>query len=172
MYKLKLRTTPYWLDLSSGVRIRVKPLTTSIYNASMSWALAELKEVVALVDELKAEDKVDPELPNIDDDRVRENYINTMLLKGCALSCIIEWEGIEDPCCEGDLAPVTDDNVLMLMEDIRMGNPFWRELTTSFDKLVQEGNESSHEQSGTSTEEVPIAQGVVTVDQNAQTEKK
>jgi hypothetical protein len=172
MYKLNIITEQYWLELPLGVKVKVKPLTTSVFNAAQAWATKEINKVVARRTELKTVGKEDPDLPNLDDEDARYDYLNTMIMKGCAVACIIEWDGIEDPVEDGKVAPLTKENIIKLVEDIRMGNTFWRKVTTEFEKVISEGNLSSLDQNGTSEEEVPIAQPVETEEMNALEEKK
>ena len=39
MLKLDIKTEPYWIDLPSNVRIKVKPITTAVMSAARALSL-------------------------------------------------------------------------------------------------------------------------------------
>ena len=47
MLRLNLKKEPYWMDLPSGVRVRVRPLSTAIMNAAQSLVIKQIKEIQA-----------------------------------------------------------------------------------------------------------------------------
>lgn len=169
---MNLRTEPYWMDLPYGVRLKVKPLTTSTWNAASAWATREMLKVIKIQEELKAVGKKDTDLPDLLTDENRRDYLETMIMKGCAVACIVEWDNIEDPVEDGKLCPLTTDNITRFVEDFRMGNAFWTKITSDYEKLLNEGNGSSLAQNGTSEEGTLIAEGVETEEMPVQEEKQ
>lgn len=170
MYRLNLKTEPYWIDLPHEVRLLVRPLTTSVFNYAQAIATREVLKIKMRIDELSAVGQKDNTLPDFNDTVQRNDFLNTEIMKGCAISCIVDWEGIEDPKLDGSRALVTKENVLRLVDDFVMGSSFWAQLKDPFETLVDEGNVSSLDQSGTSEEEVPTAHLVETPICLAQTE--
>jgi len=147
MLRLNLQKEPYWMDLPSGVRVRVRPLSTAIMNAAQSLVIKQIKEMQEDESVLK---------PNLDVDSIRFGLSEALLVKALAQAAIIEWEGVMLP--EGDTAAqVTQQNVAELMDIWFIGQEFWKQYTTSYFVLEVEGNASRPGVNGTTAAGLPIA---------------
>lgn len=122
MLRLNLQKEPYWMDLPSGVCVRVRPLSTAIMNAAQSLVIKQIKEMQEDESILK---------PNLDVDSIRFGLSEALLVKALAQAAIIEWEGVMQP--EGDaVAKVTQQSVAELMDIWFIGQEFWKQYTTSY----------------------------------------
>lgn len=147
MLRLNLQKEPYWMDLPSGVRVRVRPLSTAIMNAAQSLVIKQIKEMQEDESILK---------PNLDVDSIRFGLSEALLVKALAQAAIIEWEGVMLP--EGDTAAqVTQQNVAELMDIWFIGQEFWKQYTTSYFVLEVEGNASRPGVNGTTAAGLPTA---------------
>ena len=145
MLRLNLQKEPYWMDLPSGVRVRVRPLSTAIMNAAQSIVIKQIKEMQEDESVLK---------PNLDVDSIRFGLSEALLVKALAQAAIIEWEGVMQP--EGDaVAKVTQQSVAELMDIWFIGQEFWKQYTTSYFVLEVEGNASRPGVNGTTAAGLP-----------------
>jgi len=133
------------MDLPSGVRVRVRPLSTAIMNAAQSIVIKQIKEMQEDESVLK---------PNLDVDSIRFGLSEALLVKALAQAAIIEWEGVMQP--EGDaVAKVTQQSVAELMDIWFIGQEFWKQYTTSYFVLEVEGNASRPGVNGTTAAGLP-----------------
>lgn len=147
MLRLNLQKEPYWMDLPSGVRVRVRPLSTAIMNAAQSLVIKQIKEMQEDESVLK---------PNLDVDSIRFGLSEALLVKALAQAAIIEWKGVMQP--EGDaVAKVTQQSVAELMDIWFIGQEFWKQYTTSYFVLEVEGNASRPGVNGTTAAGLPTA---------------
>jgi hypothetical protein len=145
MLRLNLQKEPYWMELPSGVRVRVRPLSTAIMNAAQSLVIKQIKEMQEDESVLK---------PNLDVDSIRFGLSEALLVKALAQAAIIEWEGVMQP--EGDaVAKVTQQSVAELMDIWFIGQEFWKQYTTSYFVLEVEGNASRPGVNGTTAAGLP-----------------
>ena len=91
MLRLDLNSSPHWLDLGHGVRIRVAPLTTALMVAARSDAAVEA-------------------LPDTATDEERA----LAFAKAIARRAVSEWEGVGD--ADGNPVPVTLAGIDALLE--------------------------------------------------------
>jgi hypothetical protein len=91
MLRLDLTSEPRWLDLRSGVRLRVTPLTTALMVASRSDPAVE-------------------GLPGTASDEERA----LVFAKAIARRAVTEWEGVGD--ADGNPVPVTPEGIDALLE--------------------------------------------------------
>ena len=140
MLRLNLKKEAYWMDLPSGVRVRVRPLSTAIMNAAQSNVIKQIKALQA-----DAAAEIQPNMQNEDS---RYGLSEALLVKALAVAAIIEWEGVMNAA--GDEAAVVDDkSVCDLMDIWFVGQDFWKQYTTSYFALEVEGNESRPGANGT-----------------------
>jgi hypothetical protein len=145
MLRLNLQKEPYWMDLPSGVRVRVRPLSTAIMNAAQSLVIKQIKEMQEDESVLK---------PNLDVDSIRFGLSEALLVKALAHAALIDWEGVMQP--EGDaVAKVTQQSVAELMDIWFIGQEFWKQYTTSYFVLEVEGNASRPGVNGTTAAGLP-----------------
>ncbi|NBO18995.1 MAG: hypothetical protein EBV03_07185 [Proteobacteria bacterium] len=128
------------MDLPSGVRVRVRPLSTAIMNAAQSNVIKQIKALQA-----DAAAEIQPNMQNEDS---RYGLSEALLVKALAVAAIIEWEGVMNAA--GDEAAAVDDkSVCDLMDIWFVGQEFWKQYTTSYFALEVEGNESRPGANGT-----------------------
>jgi len=124
MLTLKIPKENYWLELGLGVRVKVRPCTSPIFYAARAYMNSRLavmgeeyrkrKDIGASLDDL----------PNVEDQTIREALAEEYLARGLARTAIVEWEGILE--ADGsDPAPVTPEKIDELMSG------FWS-IATSF----------------------------------------
>jgi hypothetical protein len=140
MLRLNLKKEAYWMDLPSGVRVRVRPLTTAIMNAAQSTVIKQIKA-------LQADEAADIR-PNLQNEESRFGLSEALLVKALALAGIIEWEGVMNAAGDAP-APVDEQSVYDLMDIWFIGQEFWKQYTASYFTLEVEGNESRPGANGT-----------------------
>jgi hypothetical protein len=148
MLRLNLKKEPYWMDLPSGVRVRVRPLSTAIMNAAQSIVIKQIKA-------LQAEEAADIR-PNLESQDIRIGLSEALLVKALAVGAIMEWEGVMNPAGDAP-ATVNEQSVCDLMDIWFVGQDFWKQYTTSYFALEVEGNESRPGVTGTSAAGLPTA---------------
>jgi hypothetical protein len=136
MLRLGLPREPYWLDLPGGVRLRVRPLTTSVMAAAQARAQ---QAVVELAEQVQAALPLHG-LPDLEDKAERAGLAQLLLVKALARHAILAWEGVL--AAEGEApAPVTPETVGDLMEGYWVvADAFLRQYTAPIDALLSEGN--------------------------------
>lgn len=91
MLTLDLTNTPFWCDLASCVRVKLRPLTTALMVAARS----------------------DPAIADLPKE-ARPEEAALAMAKALARSAILEWDGIGD--AEGEPLPVSPDAVDALLD--------------------------------------------------------
>ena len=148
MIRLNLPTEPYWLDLPLGVRLHVRPLDTTIYEACRYRAARDARRII---EERKGASKDD--LMDEDDADGLATFLVTSAL---ARAAIIEWEGVET--ADGSkTAPVNDTTVSDLMRIPLIASDFRRRILEPYEQLVSEGNASGPLPDGDMAEASTIA---------------
>ena len=94
MLKLKFKNEPYWLDLGMGVRVKVKPCTSSVFYEAKAFMNSKVAEVAKRLKDVRENGAKDKDLPDLEDITKREAYADQQLILGLALAGIIEWDGI------------------------------------------------------------------------------
>lgn len=148
MLRLNLKKEAYWVDLPSGVRVRVRPLSTAIMNAAQSTVIKQIKALQA--------DEAAEIRPNLQNEDSRYGLSEALLVKALAVAAIIEWEGVMNAAGDAP-APVDEQCVYDLMDIWFVGQEFWKQYTTSYFALEVEGNESRPGANGTTAAGLPTA---------------
>ena len=148
MLRLNLKKEPFWMDLPSGVRVRVRPLTTAIMNAAQSMVIKQIKA-------LQAEESADIR-PNFESEEIRLGLSEALLVKALAVGAVIEWEGVMNAAGDAP-ATVNEKGVCELMDIWFVGQEFWKQYTTSYFALEVEGNASRPGVTGTLAAGLPTA---------------
>ena len=157
MIRLSIPKEPYWLDLVHGVRVKVRPLTTAVYEASKIRGYRMARKVAEEHAEVTAAGGDVTGLPDISDDDAAAGLSQLLFAQGLAGSAIIEWEGVLD--ADGSPAPVTETTVGDLMLIHRMAEEFVIKYTAVHDQVLAEGNASGPAPSGTSAAGPDTAKG-------------
>lgn len=147
MLKLNLHKDPFWLELTAGVRVYVKPLTTVLMNMAQSQVVQQIRQQRDL--ELNASNDL------------RSGLAEALLVKSLAQLAILEWQGVMDQ--DGTAtAPINKQTISDLMDIWFIAQDFWKQYTASLELLEAEGNASGHVPSGTTeaalitVEDVPM----------------
>lgn len=94
MIKLKIQKEPYWLDLGMGVRVKVRPCTSSVFYEAKAFMNSKVAEVAERLKDVRENGVQDKDLPDLENQTKREAFADQQLILGLALAGIIEWEGI------------------------------------------------------------------------------
>ena len=148
MIRLNLPTEPYWLDLPLGVRLRVRPLDTAVYEACRYRAARDAKRIIGERKEAGNDAPVD------EDDA--DGLATFLVTAALARAAIISWEGVEDADGDG-IAPVSDTTVSDLMRIPLIASDFRRRILEPYEQLVSEGNASGPLPDGALAEASTIA---------------
>lgn len=137
MLKLNLQKEPFWLELSAGVKVKVKPLTSAIMNAAQSLTIKQIKQ-------LKEDGAI-----NLDDEQSRLGLSESLLVKSIGNFAIVEWQNVLTS--DGSAtAPVNETTVSDLLDIWFIAQDFWKQYTASLQILEAEGNASGLAVNGTS----------------------
>ena len=115
MIKLNLKREPYWLELTHGVRVHVKPATTALVMAARH-AAAEIEGK----------------------DHAAAGMRTATLIGELAKATVIDWEGVADD--KGKPALVSPDGIGALMALWPIADAFEREYLAALYLLDSEKN--------------------------------
>jgi hypothetical protein len=124
MLTLDLPTTPYWLDLPRGVRVKIRPVTTAVMAAAQTGSARRIGALRA------AEADLDPDMAR--------GLAFAYLVKALARHAILAWEGIGDT--SGKPLPLSPDAVERLMDFDDIAAAFWDRATSPVVAVAAEGN--------------------------------
>ncbi|MBI5121341.1 MAG: hypothetical protein HZA67_10070 [Rhodospirillales bacterium] len=133
---------PVWLDLTEGVRLKVRPITTPSY--AMIQAQAE-----KVFDDW-AEHRAESEGLDAGDPSVRRGLMRALMIKGLALYAVIAWEGIDAAVTDETIAGFIDENPLLAAL-------FYHRYLSPLEERSAEGNASGPAPHGTSAGAQDIA---------------
>lgn len=94
MLKLKFKNEPYWLDLGMGVRVKVKPCTSSVFYEAKAYMNSKVADMAKRIKDVRENGAKDENLPDLENITKREAFADQQLILGLALAGIIEWDGI------------------------------------------------------------------------------
>ena len=106
MLKLKFKNEPYWLDLGMGVRVKVKPCTSSVFYEAKAYMNSKVADMAKRIKDVRENGAKDENLPDLEDITKREAFADQQLILGLALAGIIEWDGILEADTD-EKAPLT-----------------------------------------------------------------
>lgn len=156
MIRLGLPKKPRWLALGDGVRVKVRPLTTAVYEAARA---SGRRKATALAVEQGLIEAAGGTIADLPDSRDRDGLtgLSQMLFaQALAVAAVLEWEGVGD--AEGKPAAPTADNVETMIRDFPgITDEFLVAYTAPLAAAVAEGNGSGAAPSGTSTAAPSIA---------------
>lgn len=136
MLKLDLSSGPRWLDLGSGVRLRVEPLTTAVMLAARNDPA--IQAATKKTDGAETNGETAPS----DED------IALIVAKAVARIVVTEWEGVGD--ADGQPLPVTPEGLDALLDIWPLFEAFQSRYIARGMMLEQEKNASSPLPNGTS----------------------
>jgi hypothetical protein len=124
---------PRWVDLTDGVRLHMKPVTTAVELAAQS---AVKRRIEALEPALR------------EDASLMRGLGFAWLCEELARYAVTEWEGVQD--ASGQPAACTPEALAQLMSIGRMANAFFLAAMAPTAAVVAEGNASGPVPRGTS----------------------
>lgn len=125
MIRLNLTSEPRWLDLGTGLRLHVAPVTTAIMAAAHS--------------DIAASDM--PE-------NLPQEALAVTMAKAVARRVILDWQGVGD--ADGNPVPVTPEGIDALLDIWPVFEAFQRDCLTPHLMLDQEKNASAPSPTGSS----------------------
>ncbi len=132
MIRLDLSSAPKWLDLGSGLRLHVLPVTTAIMVAARN----------------------DPAVEALPEGASKEEQALVMA-KAVARRVVTGWEGVGD--ASGNPVPVTPEGIDALLDIWPVFEAFQTRCLAPHLMLDAEKNASAPSQTGTSVGATPIA---------------
>lgn len=132
MIRLDLSAAPKWLDLGSGLRLQVLPVTTAIMVAARN----------------------DPAVEALPEGASKEEQALVMA-KAVARRVLTGWEGVGD--ASGNPVPVTPEGIDALLDIWPIFEAFQTRILAPHLMLEQEKNVSSPSPTGTSAGATPTA---------------
>src|SRR5574344_307134 len=162
MLKLKIQTEPYWLELGSGVKVKVKPGNSAVFYEAKAFMNARVADMAKRYKEAKDDGITTDIPPNLEDAKKREAFADQNLILGLARAGIIEWDGVLE--AESDeKAPLTPAKVEELFTNFWIIAENFRQQYCGIQEILEaEKNVSTPEPSGTLETGEPIAKGVGT----------
>ncbi len=139
MLRLSLPTKPYWINLSNGVKLQVRPLNTAIYEAAKvkgfrlaAQATQEHGNVTEAGGEVSG-------LPDLDDEDGRQGLSQFLFTVALAQSAVIAWKGVLPPKGKRALK-ISPEGLRALMSVNTMAEDFLIEYTRPHKEMISEGN--------------------------------
>lgn len=150
MLKLKFKNEPYWLDLGMGVRVKVKPCTSSVFYEAKAYMNSKVADIAKRIKDVCENGAKDENLPNLEDITKREAFADQQLILGLALAGIIEWDGILEAETD-EKAPLTPAKIEELFTNFWSVAETFRQQYCGIQEILEaEKNASTPEPSGTS----------------------
>lgn len=150
MLKLKFKNEPYWLDLGMGVRVKVRPCTSSVFYEAKAFMNSKVAEVAKRLKDVRENGAKDKDLPDLEDITKREAYADQQLILGLALAGIVEWDGILEADSD-EKAPLTPAKIEELFTNFWSIAETFRQQYCGIQEILEaEKNASTPEPSGTS----------------------
>ena len=149
MLKLKIQTEPYWLELGSGVKVKVKPCTSAVFYEAKAYMNAKVADMAKRYKDAKDKGMLDDTLPDLEDGKKREAFADQNLILGLALAGIVEWDGILEAESD-DKAPLTPAKIEELFTNFWIIAENFRSQYCGIQEMLNaEKNVSTSEPNGT-----------------------
>jgi len=155
MIRLNLPKESYWLDLPDGVRVKVRPLTTSVYEAARYDAQNRVRKILEEMGEVAAVGGSVEGIPDLTDEAQLQGFTHFLFVQSLARTAIERWEGVLE--ADGTPAPVKPGCIDELMSIHSMAENFILQYTAPYEALLREGEFSASGASGTSEAAPTIA---------------
>jgi hypothetical protein len=156
MIRLNLPKDSRWLDLPMGVRVKVKPLSTPVYEACRFEADRRVRAIRTEMIEAKAAGATVKGLPDLNDDSALAGFSQFIFVQCLACAAIDDWKGVL--CVDSDYPePLTHDGINDLMRIHTMADSFLDQYVNDWGKIFVEGRPSVPGSNGTSgTENIAV----------------
>lgn len=149
MLKLKIQKEPYWLELGSGVKVKVKPCTSAVFYEAKAFMNERVSNMVKKIKETQDNGIKDVSLPDLSTPIKREAYADQQLILGLALAGIIEWDGVLEAESE-EKSPLTSEKIEELFTNFWLIAENFRQQYCGIQEILEaEKNVSTPEPSGT-----------------------
>ncbi len=150
MFRLKVKSEPAKLEILPGLVVKVRPLTTAISQAAANKAAVRAGADLARArDHKSAGGEFSDPTQDATDASVLEGLAAHYEIEALAEYGIMEWYGVGD--ADGQPAPVTPENVRMLVSYPGVARLFNQEYRNAFSlTLAVEGNGSGRSSGGAS----------------------
>ena len=150
MLKLKVQKEPYWLNLGSGVKVKVKPCTSAIFYEAKAFMNERVADMAKRYKDAKNSGVIDNDLPNLEEQTKREAFADQNLILGLALAGIVEWDGVLE--AESDeKAPLTPEKIEELFSNFWLIAENFRQQYCGVQEMLEaEKNVFTPEPNGTS----------------------
>ncbi len=149
MLKLKIQTEPYWLELGSGVKVKVKPCNSAVFYEAKAFMNARVADMAKKYNESKYTGIRENIPPNLEDAKKREAFADQNLILGLALAGIIEWDGVLEADSD-EKAPLTPAKIEELFTNFWIIAENFRQQYCGIQEILEaEKNVSTPEPSGT-----------------------
>ena len=133
MLKLNLNREPYWLELPNEVRVKVRPLTSAVFNAARAYMTGQLAAHGV-----------------VDDPHRRQALAEDYLIRGLARFAIEAWEGVLEADSDKPAEPTPERIDEVMANFWHIATAFGEKYTQEHALLEQEKNVSRAVSSGTS----------------------
>lgn len=134
--RLGLPREPQWLELGHGVRAKVRPLTTAIFEAARSSAQRQVASLFDAKGEVEDHGGEIEGLPDLTTEEGRAGYSNFLFARALARVSILEWEGVTDS--DGNATKPSDDLIDEVMTWHVIADTFVRQYSQPFnDRLIE-----------------------------------
>lgn len=158
MFRLTTNTqADLWLDLSFGVRVQVRPLSTAIYQAANSEAARRIATLRAEAeDAAKAGQPLDETGMNGANQAYLTGLFNQYQTEALARYGIIQWEGIAGE--DGQPAPLTPDYIKAFAAQAELAASFKSRYDATLAQVEAEAGKSETSSAGGTEEVVSTAE--------------
>ena len=161
MLKLKIQKEPYWLELGSGVRVKVKPCNSAVFYQAKAFMNNRVSEAAKLYKSNKENGIKDTSIPDLEDVSKREAFADQNLIVGLALAGIVEWDGVLEADSD-EKAPLTPEKIEELFSNFWVVAENFRQQYCGIQEILEaEKNAFTSAQNGTSGTDEPIVKGAV-----------
>lgn len=110
MLKLKIQKEPYWLEIGYGVKVKVKPCTSTVFYQAKAYMNDKISQTVKQYKEAKEVGADVSDFLDLNNPKIREAFADENLTIGMALAGILEWDGVWE--AESDeTAPVCEQKI-------------------------------------------------------------
>lgn len=166
MLRLTIDRRPRWLVLTHGVKVEVRPLSTSINEASV--AEARRRAAVFLVEaevSARAGQPMDPLGANAANTSWLEGQRQQFYVEALARYAILRWENLADE--KGDLLAVTSASLEAFAAHPDLSMSFVSLYLSSLREVAEEGNVSTPSSAGASPAGPKLAEDAATEETSA-----
>ena len=149
MIKLQVKKEDYWLELGSGVKVKVKPCTSAVFYEAKAYMHAKISDMATKYKEAKELGTQDTSIIDLENPQKREAFADQHLIIGLALAGIIDWEGVLE--AENDYkAPLTKEKIEELFSNFWVLAENFRHQYSGIQEMIEaEKNTSSLDVNGT-----------------------